>query len=250
MTDLNPDTIDEKIFILVGGLGTRLRSVVSDVPKPMAPVEGKPFLWYKLQQLKSVGFRNFVFCAGYLSEIIEDYFHDGKVFGVKIEYSHEDKRLGTAGAMWNARDLVDGPFFMCNGDTYLNFNPHPMLNFIEKKDAKYVMLLTEPHEKGQEGVVSVDEDDRIKSFVEKPDDENLLNQNYINAGIYYLHPDVIDLIPADQKVSIEREIFPKMLEKNTPFYGYEYEGYFIDIGIPKNYDRFCDDVKSGKISFD
>ncbi len=237
--------IPHKIFILVGGLGTRLRSVVSELPKPMAPVEGKPFLWYKLQQLKHVGFRNFVFCSGYMSSIIKDFFGDGNKWDVSIEYSHEEKPLGTAGALLNAKSLINAPFFMCNGDTYLNFEPKPMLDFAELKKAKHCMLLTDPHEQGQEGLVKLNRDNKILDFIEKP--KQNIDLPVINAGIYYLSPDILKHIPKNKKCSLEREVFPNIVGEEKSFYGYKYEGYFIDIGIPKNYKQFCKDVKKGNL---
>jgi NDP-sugar pyrophosphorylase family protein len=240
-------TISEKIFILVGGLGTRLKPIISDIPKPMAPIDGKPFLWYKLMQFKSVGFKNFVFCAGYLSDYISDYFGDGSNFGVKIDYSVEKEPLGTAGAIANAEKFIDGPFFIGNGDTYLDFEAKPMLNFINEKKGKYGMLLTKPHEKGQEGMVVVDADGLITDFVEKPEKE--VPGRQINAGVYLIHPDILELIPKSKKISMEKDVFPELITRNEPFYGFGYEGYFIDIGLPKNYHRFCQDIENKKISF-
>ena len=239
--------IQEKFFILIGGLGTRLRSVISEVPKVLAPIEGKPFLWYKIMQLKEAGFRRFVFCAGYLAEQISDFFGDGSKFGVEIEYSIEDEPLGTGGAIKHATQFIDGPFFVGNGDTYLEFSGQPMLDFIHKSEANYCMLLTPPHEKGQEGMVATDSNGMITNFMEKPKEPTSIQK--INAGIYYLSPSVLDLMLEGQKISMERDIFPDLIEKGKGFYGFDYEGYFIDIGLPKNYFRFVEDIKKEKVHF-
>ncbi len=133
----------------------------------MAPIEGKPFLWYKIMQLKQAGFMNFVFCAGYLADIIQEYFGSGKQFGVNIEYSVEPEPLGTGGAVRSAERFLDEPFFMCNGDCYFNFDPTPMLRVIEKNQAKYSILLTEPEIKGDYGVVILDDDNKVTRVCRK-----------------------------------------------------------------------------------
>ena len=236
--------ISNKFFILIGGFGRRLQQVISDIPKPMAPIEGKPFLWYKINQLKHCGFKNFVFCAGYLSQNIMDYFKDGSKFSINIEYSIEDEPLGTAGAIKYAEKYIDKPFFLGNGDTYQNFDAISMLRNIHEKKAKYGILLTDPKEKGQEGLILKDDDGKILKFDEKP--KHSFENCKINAGIYYLSPNILDFIP-NRKCSLEREIFPRLIENKESFFGFDYKGYFIDIGIPKNYYQFIDDIKKGII---
>jgi D-glycero-alpha-D-manno-heptose 1-phosphate guanylyltransferase len=238
----------EQFLILVGGLGTRLRSVISDVPKPMAPIAGKPFLWYKLMQLKHMGFRKFVFLTGYLSDRIQSYFGSGEQFGIEIEYSIESEPLGTGGALRNAQQLIKGPFFMCNGDTFLNFDPEPMLKCKHQKNTDYVMLLYEPEVKGPYGYIVLDNEDRICQFVEKPEDPS--NYRYINAGIYYFTPKLFELFPTKPKFSIEKDIFPLLTQEPYRFHGVPYSGYFIDIGVPENYHQFIKDVESRKIAFE
>ena len=109
--------------LLVGGLGTRLRPITESVPKPMVEVEGKPFLEYKIESLKKYGIKKFILCVGYLGHLVEEYFGDGKRFGVDIAYSYErDELLGTAGAVKNAENLVSGDFIVSNGDTFLDID--------------------------------------------------------------------------------------------------------------------------------
>jgi NDP-sugar pyrophosphorylase family protein len=247
LRSLKNQRINEKIFILVGGLGTRLRSIISAVPKPMAPILDKPFLWYKIMQLKQVGFRRFVFLAGYLSKIIEEYFGNGSQFGIEIEYSVEKEPLGTGGALKNAEKFIDGPFFICNGDCYLDFNPIPMLTMSKKFDADYVILLTIPEIKGSYGIVVTDRNGRILQFVEKPDHD--IGSPLINAGIYYFNPKIMKYLENLHKCSIERDIFPQLVNEGATFYGTEYKGYFIDIGVPENYIRFIADVEAKKILY-
>lgn len=246
------DFHDLKALILVGGLGTRLRSVIKDIPKPMAPIEGYPFLLYKIRQLKNQGLKNIVFCAGYLHEYIVDYFGDGSKFDVTIEYSIEETSLGTAGALKNAEDVIGkDPFFVLNGDTYLNVDFKQIYRTKKEKKATHCMLLAIHHRKGHEGVVIVNDNLKILGFVEKPNKETLLKLEspYINGGIYLLEPSILDNIPLNKKVSLEREIFPKMAGENFNFYGVPYpsDGYFIDIGVPENYRQFKEDIKNKKL---
>ena len=238
-----------KVFILVGGLGTRLRSVVSDVPKPMAPIDGKPFLYYKLMQIKKMGMKNIVFCSGYMHDIIESYFKDGSEFGLHIEYSVEKELMGTGGAIKNAEKYIDGPFFMMNGDVYINVDLPYLWSYSSKKKAKHVMVLKPLGSYIAGGIVVTDPLMRIIQFLEKPSVDVIekMPSPFINAGVYLLNPDILDMIPPNQNVSIEKQVFQKIADPTYPFYGMRYEDYFIDIGVPENYKQFIDDVKNKKI---
>ncbi|MHA1339521.1 MAG: nucleotidyltransferase family protein [Promethearchaeota archaeon] len=242
-----------KALILVGGLGTRLKKIVKDVPKPMADILGKPFLYYKIIQMKNAGIRNIIFCSGYMHKIIEDYFKDGQKFDIKIEYSIEEELLGTAGAIKNAEHLLEKnkPFFVLNGDTYLNVDFQAMLEQYKEKNALHLMLLAFPRRLQQVGNVHINKKGEITSFIEKPDKKTLksIKAPYINGGVYLLSPEILDIIPKNQKCSLEKEIFPKIIGEGKRFYGFIYpkEEYFIDIGIPENYTKFIEGVKAKKI---
>ncbi|MHA1727432.1 MAG: nucleotidyltransferase family protein [Promethearchaeota archaeon] len=241
-----------KVLILVGGLGTRLRTIISDVPKPMAPIgrKNKPFLYYKLMQLKNSGLKNIVFCSGYMNQIIQDYFGDGEKFGINIEYSIEKEPLGTAGAIKNAEKFIDGPFFMMNGDVYINIKYRELFLEYKEKKADYIMSLAELKGNVSGGIVVVNSNMKIIKFLEKPGAEVIktMDSPYINAGVYLLSPQILDLIPKNQKSSIEREIFPKLVGSDAHFYGSKYRGYFIDIGAPENYYQFVRDVEANEIN--
>ena len=198
-------------------------------------------------QLKQAGFLKFVFLSGYLSNIIEKFFGNGSQFGVEIEYSVESEPLGTGGALKNAEKFIDGPFFICNGDCYLNFDPNPMLKMNQKCQAENVILLTIPEIKGSYGIVVTAPNGKILQFVEKPDYD--IGSPLINAGIYYFTPKIMNYLKGLHKCSIERDIFPKLIKDGAPFYGIVYKGYFIDIGVPENYNRFITDVESKKILY-
>lgn len=239
-----------KAFILVGGLGTRLRKIISEVPKPMAPIEGKPFLHHKLMQLKKNGLKNIVFCSGYLSDIVENYFGNGNKMGLNIKYSTEEKALGTGGAIKNAEQFITGNFIVMNGDVYIDANIGKIVSFYIEKKADYVMTLTAVQKNLVGGIVTLDSNMKVLEFLEKPDIKVIqsMRSPLLNAGLYMLSPEILKIIPKNKKCSIERGIFPKLIGPDKKFYGFTHTGYFIDIGIPDNYYKFIDDIKNGRIS--
>ncbi len=228
-----------KALILAGGLGTRLRSVVSDRPKPLADVEGKPFLAYQLEQLRAEGFCDLVFCLGYKAGQIQAYFGDGSAWGVHIDYAVETQRLGTAGAIKNAARFVDGSFLALNGDSYLELNFQDMVDYHRRRRAANPRLLgslaaVSVDDASAYGTLVLDEAKRIASFREKA----AAGQGWINGGVYVLEPEVLDLIPSGQAVSIEQETFPQALERGYELLAYPVTGFFVDIGTPEGYRRF------------
>ncbi|MBN1886774.1 MAG: nucleotidyltransferase family protein [Thermoflexales bacterium] len=226
-------------LILAGGLGTRLRALVSDRPKPLAEVEGKPFLAYLLEQLRAAGFCELVLCVGYKAGQIQAYFGDGSAWGVHIDYAVETQRLGTAGAIKNAARFVDGPFLALNGDSYLELNFQDMVNYHRRRRAANPRLLgslaaVSVDDASAYGTLELDEAKCIVRFREK----EAGGSGWINGGVYVLEPEILDLIPPGQAVSIEKEIFPQALEQGYALLAYPVAGFFVDIGTPEGYRRF------------
>ncbi|MBU3923835.1 MAG: nucleotidyltransferase family protein, partial [Nanoarchaeota archaeon] len=221
-----------KVVILVGGFGTRLREVVSDVPKPMALIAGKPFLEHQINFLKEFGLKDIILCVYYKADVIKSYFGDGRHFGVNLTYSEEDVPLGTAGAIKKAEKYIDGTFFVLNGDSYLDAD---LMKFLEFHKSMCFggasMVLTEAKDSSNYGSVLV-ENNKVVSFLEK----GRIGVSKINAGVYLFEPSILDLIPSGKKVSIEG-IFPKLAEEGKLF-GFLHNGYFIDIGRPETYHQF------------
>ena len=219
--------------ILSGGFGTRLSHVVSDVPKPMAPIKEKPFLEYIIKTLLLQGFDSFVFLTGYKAEYIENYFKylDNAVF-IK-----EEKALGTGGAILNAYDKLQEDFFVINGDTFFDIDYSLLEEF--GKDKPITLALRYTNNIERYGFVEIDDKFVIKSFVEKGSlPENKID-GYINGGIYYVHKSALK--PYAERfngefISLETEIFPKLL-LNKELNGLPLGGCFIDIGIPEDYYR-------------
>ncbi len=225
--------------ILAGGLGTRLRPVIGDRPKVLAPVSGRPFLAYLLDQLATAGMRKVVLCTGHLGEQIRATFGDS-YGGLELRYSHENKPLDTAGALRLALPLLDtDPVLVMNGDSYCQVSLDAFLRWHDERQALASLLLTYVDDTGRYGRVVVDEEGAVRSFEEKSSSGN---PGFINAGIYLLSQEVLKSIPAHRAVSLEHEVFPSWIGRGL--YGYTGGGVFLDIGTPESYaaaQRFFDD---------
>jgi NDP-sugar pyrophosphorylase family protein len=236
-----------QVLILAGGLGKRLRSVVDDRPKPMALVNNKPFLEYQLEFLRVFGLRQVVFCLGYLHEQIEAYFGDGSKFDMKIDYSIEEEQLGTGGALKHAEKYIQRTFVTLNGDTFFKADLSELLRFHRQHlqsalNGTYqgTIALTNVEDSRNYGAASLAEGGKITGFVEKEDTRQVSQHGslLVNAGIYVLEPSILDLIPVNGPVSIEKEIFPSLLSRGYWLGGQELPGFFVDIGTPEGLKIF------------
>ena len=236
-----------KAFILAGGLGTRLRPIIADRPKPMAQIGSQPFLAYQLDLLRRQDFTEIILCTGYMSQAIEEHFGDGGDFGVQIIYSVEEKPMGTGGAIKNAAHLVSGTFLVLNGDTYIQADLWDLIHFHRDRDAAdracplATIGLSQVSDPSRSGLVQVDHVGRIVRFIEKgtvrgqaPSEGDC---NIVSAGAYVFEPGILDFIPSDRNVSLELEVFPHLVEMKAPLYGYMLGGSFVDMGTPEGYRR-------------
>jgi NDP-sugar pyrophosphorylase family protein len=222
-----------KAVLLVGGLGTRLRSAVPSLPKALASVGEKPFLELLVRQLGGQGIRQLVMCTGYLAEQIEEVFGDGSSLGVTIEYSKEEVPLGTAGALKLAQHYVqhESEFLVLNGDSFVEIDCNELLGFHRKNGGLATMAVVPVQNASRYGTVQLGEGGRVLGFAEKTG-ENA--PGMINAGVYVFGGRVLAQIP-EGPVSLEREVFPRLLEQGV--YAVEQPGMFIDIGTPDDYAR-------------
>jgi len=219
-------------LILAGGLGTRLRKVANNCPKPMMQVGGSPFLEYLILQLKRYDLTEIVLSIGYLGDKIREYFQNGKKWGVKIRYSEEKAPLGTGGAVKLAGSLIEADVFLVlNGDSYLDINLNQLIEFHELQEALATLALVEVHNPDRYGLVEIDKDYHITNFREKG---AVSKSSLINGGIYIFHKKIFGFIP-EGNISLEKNIFPILMGKC--FYGEPHKAYFIDIGTPEEYDR-------------
>lgn len=233
-------------ILLCGGMGTRLRSVVSDRPKPMADICGKPFLQYLLEMLRDKGITEVIFALGYMGEMIEEYFQDGSAFGLKIAYSYEEEPLGTGGAIRNALpNILEEEVLVLNADTYFPMDYQGLLRFHQENDGDFSLATRAVPDISRYGAVRRDAAGRILAWNEKLEDGGQPLAGEINGGIYVMKKSLIAEIP-EGKQSLEQDCVPKWLSEGKRIFGLPFDGYFMDIGIPKDYQQFITDVEQGK----
>jgi len=221
--------------VLVGGEGTRLRPLTLETPKPMVPVMNMPFLERTLRRLKDAGIEDVILPAGYLPEAITSYFGDGAWLGLRLRYVIEETPLGTAGALKNVEQFIDGPFFVLNGDVLTSLDLRAMMDYHRRKGGIGTIHLIRVEDPSPFGCVVHDETGRVDRFVEKPP-RDAAPTDEINAGTYLLERSVLDAIPAGRPVSIERETFPALIASGgRPLYAYTTADYWIDLGKPEAY---------------
>ncbi len=220
-----------KALILCGGFGTRLKEVIHDRPKVMAPVGGEPFLQYVVENLRRSGIEELVISIGYLGGFIRDYFGDGRNFGVKITYSEEFRPLGTGGAIKLAENYFDEPYLVLNGDTYVEADFLKILKFHTQKQAKITIGAVRKSVSDQAGYVKVDKSGKVISFLEKPKTRKL---GFVSCGIYIFDPKVLAGIRKNYKFSLESDFFPKAA-RGRKMYVFNVKEDFLDIGTEPRY---------------
>lgn len=218
-------------IVLAGGFGTRLQTVVSEVPKPMAPVAGKPFLQYILDYLIEQRIERAILAVGYLREVIIDTFGD-QYRSLELVYSVEADPLGTGGGILQACQFAqDDTVFVINGDTFFEVDLAALASLHQQKNALLTVALKRMEKFDRYGTVEIDAENKITGFLEK----KYLDEGLINGGIYCLNKSVFpEGIPA--KFSFEKEILEKEI-RNERIFGLRSDGYFIDIGIPEDYAK-------------
>ncbi|MEO1953349.1 MAG: nucleotidyltransferase family protein [Campylobacterales bacterium] len=229
---LKPKNKPNKVILMVGGLGTRLRPLTDDIPKPMLKVGNKPILETIILNFKKYGFINIILCVNYKSDIIKKYFKNGKDLGVNIEYIYEDKRMGTAGALSLLTDEQRPiePFFVMNGDLLTNINFEHFLSFHQEQKAKATMAVREYDFQIPYGVVNI-KDGKIKALQEKP-----IQKFFVNAGIYMLDSSTIQLIPKDKFYDMPT-LFEKLISIDETTISFPLREYWLDIGQIEDYKK-------------
>jgi NDP-sugar pyrophosphorylase family protein len=224
-------TSEIKAVLLVGGLGTRLRTVVPSAPKPLALVGNRPFLELLIQQLAGQGVRRLIMCTGYLADQIEEEFGDGRGLGVTVEYSKEPEPLGTGGAVKFAESFLQGvpDFLVMNGDSFLELDLNELIQLHRMHGSLATMAVVSVENAGRYGTVYVDSGNRVTEFCEKTGSDS---PGLINAGVYVFSPAILELIPTGP-ASLEKDVFPTLLDRGV--YAVRQKGVFIDIGTPADY---------------
>jgi len=225
-------------IILAGGRGTRLRPLTTTIPKPIVPLMNRPFAHYQINSLARAGISDVVLSLSYLPEVIQTVLGDGSDIGAKLQYAVEPIPLGTAGACRFAAAGFDGPVVVLNGDVFTDLDLTQMIRFHNENRSMATLALFPVADASAYGVVITDRSGRIVQFLEKPGPEaaRKIGLTNINAGIYILEPEILDLIDDDQAVSFEYDTFARILELGLPFYGFIMQGnYWRDIGSPQSY---------------
>lgn len=219
-----------KVVLMVGGLGTRLRPLTDNIPKPMLHVGGKPILETIIDKFSNYGFVDIILCVNYKSDIIKEYFGDGSKFGVNIKYIFENKRMGTAGALSLLKSKPNEAFFVMNGDLLTNVNFEHLLDYHLDNHSAATMCVREYDFKVPFGVVKL-ENEKIKSIEEKP-----THKFFVNAGIYMISPEVIDYIPKNEFYDMPG-LFEKIIKLNKNVISFPIREYWLDIGRIEEFEK-------------
>jgi len=220
-----------KAVILAGGLGTRLRPYTKSLPKPMLPLGGKPILEYEIEWARKNGIKEIVLCVSYLRNKIEDYFGDGKKFGVKIEYAISKKPLATAGQLKTAEKFIDDTFVCLYGDSIYNFSLRNMIKHHKKSKANVTMSLFDYRFNLKYGVIDTKKSGQVTAWNEKPE-----FSAKINIGCYVMEPEVLKLIPKNKEYGMD-DVIRKVLSRKKKVSSVTSKNGFIDIGDKDTYEK-------------
>lgn len=233
--------------IVAGGQGSRLRPLTYHLPKPVVPIFNRPFLYHQIDWLRRHGIDDIILTLHYLAEVIERELGDGSQWGVRLRYVYETEPLGTAGAVGLARPLLgQEPVLVMNGDVLTDLDLGLFLAFHRHHGAVVSIGLTRVSDPTAYGLVFVDDAGRVSRFLEKPSaDEAIVDT--INAGLYWMEPAVLEMVPAQGSYSFERGLFPALLEQHARIGGYLGRAYWLDIGTPAKYFQAHHDVLAGRL---
>lgn len=223
-------------IIIAGGKGTRLMPYTTIFPKPLMPIKHKPILEIVIQQLKSHGLNEITINVGHLAELITAFFGDGSKFGVKIRYLREDRPLGTVGALGFCKNALNESFLMMNGDVLTTLNYSDLINYHHRSGAIATIALNKRSTQIDFGVAEVQDDNTIVKYVEKPKVEHL-----VSMGIYVFEPAVLGYIKPSEYLDFPN-LVNKLIADGENVKGFVFDGYWLDIGRPEDYQKANDDI--------
>jgi mannose-1-phosphate guanylyltransferase len=231
--------------ILVGGEGTRLRPLTSTVPKPVVPLVDRPFISFMLDWLIRHGIDDVIMSCGFLASGVRNVLGDGSGLGIRLRFVEEPDPRGTAGALKFAEPMLDDRFLMLNGDVLTDLDLSAQIAQHERTGARATLALVPVADPSAYGLVHLHEDRSVRDFVEKPSPD-AIDTNLISAGAYVLQRDVLELVEPDRNVSIEREVWPRLI--GDGLYGFPSESYWLDIGSPERYLQATFDIIEGNVT--
>jgi mannose-1-phosphate guanylyltransferase / phosphomannomutase len=233
---------------MAGGEGTRLRPMTANQPKPLLPVANRPIMEHVLRLLKRHGFCDTVVTVQFLAALVRNYFGDGEDVGMDLQYATEEMPLGTAGSVKNAEDaLRDEPFLVISGDALTDIDLTAMVRFHREQGALVTVGLTRVPDPLEFGIVIADEDGRIQRFLEKPTWGQVFSDT-VNTGIYVMEPEVLAEVPPGESVDWSGDVFPTLLKRGAPLFGYISDGYWEDVGNHESYLKAQADVLAGRVN--
>lgn len=235
-----------KAVVMAGGFGTRIQPLTNSIPKPMLPVINKPMMEHIIRRLKSANITDIIVLLYFKPEIIQNYFKDGKDFGVNITYILPDDDYGTAGAVKKAQKYIDERFIVVSGDLVTDFDFNEIIGFHNAMSSKLTITLTSVEDPLQFGVVITDKEGKILRFLEKPGWGEVFSDT-INTGIYVIEPEILDYIPPNIPFDFSKDLFPKLMKEGITLYGYNAKGYWRDVGNPESYREVNKEILEGKI---
>jgi mannose-1-phosphate guanylyltransferase len=230
--------------ILVGGQGTRLRPLTSTVPKPVVRLVDRPFIAFMLEWLRGHGVDDVIMSCGFLADGVREVLGDGSQLGIRLRFVEEPDPRGTAGALKLAEPMLDERFLMLNGDVLTDIDLTAQIAQHEASGARATLALVPVADPTAYGLVILREDHSVRDFVEKPSSDSV-ESNLISAGAYVLEREVLELVAPDRNVSIEREVWPALIDNGL--YGFPSESYWLDIGTPARYLQGTFDILAGNV---
>jgi mannose-1-phosphate guanylyltransferase len=234
-------------MLLAAGLGTRLRPLTYEVPKPLVPVVGTPVMEHIVRLLAQHGFDDVVCNLHYFPDQIQKRFGDGSRWGLRLSYAYEEELLGTAGGVRNVRDhFGDETFLIISGDALTDIDLTALWKAHREQGGIATLSLKRVDDPSQIGVVILGEDGRIQGFQEKPDPAEALS-NLGNCGIYVMEPEIFDYFPDTPFADWALDVFPTLLDQDVPFYGYEIHEYWNDIGNIREFRQGNFDALTGEV---
>jgi mannose-1-phosphate guanylyltransferase len=231
--------------ILVGGQGTRLRPLTSTVPKPVVQLVDRPFISYMLEWLRGHGVEDVIMSCGFLASGVRDVLGDGSGLGLRLQFVEEPEPRGTAGALKLAEPMLEERFLVLNGDVLTDLDLTAQIAQHEASGARATLALVPVADPSAYGLVLLDEHGAVREFIEKPDPDQRVETNLISAGAYVLERSILELVPPDRNVSVEREVWPRLVGEGL--YGFASESYWMDIGTPERYLKGTFDIIEGNV---
>jgi len=235
-----------KAVVMAGGSGARLRPLTINRPKPMVPLVNKPVIGHILDLLKRHGINEVVVTLQYMAESIQDYLGDGQSMDMNIRYSVEESPLGTAGSVKQAQEYLDETFIVISGDAVTDIDLGAVIAYHKAKQALATITLYHVPNPLEYGVVITDGEGRIQQFQEKPSWGEVISDT-VNTGIYVLEPEVLNYFEPGVSFDFSKDLFPILLSRGDPMYGYVADGYWCDVGNINEYTRASNDVLEGRV---